>query len=715
MRVLIIDDDSALSALLTHQLSRQHYIVDSVADGETGWAYASTFEYDLIVLDWLLPQLDGIRLCQRLRQRDYDLPILLLTAKDQQTDKIEGLEAGADDYVVKPFDMSELLVRIRVLLRRAIASSTPILSWGELCLDPESCQVSYQGQLVAVTAKEYALLTLFLRHSNQAFSAAALLDRVWSSEKFPSEATVRSHIRGLRRKLKQAGAASDLIETVHGLGYRLKSPERSPHQLSDHTASSSDIAKDVSRGISRSISGNAASGEQKETREARYLAGLQQAWQAHKGESLERWQTLAKISETLQSQSHLAFSHIENKTQRLSPQLLSPHLLSSQLSEQQRRQAQQIAHSLAGTLGTFGLMEGYRLALQIEQLLGQSLEQSLEKGVPEQGLPEQGLPEQHLSQSSPYISSAQATQLQALVTMLGHTLDDAPKLVCPIENAPPSPEVLVIDVNDMPYVQQLMALAVAQGINTTLVASIESACSALSLAAQQQDAPEVLVPLPDVVMVNLVAGQTHCVLDEPILQRLLDFTARLNQRWPQIPIVVITPQADFGNRLDLIRRGGVVILEYPVTPVETLKVIRQVSHLDCRLSKIMIVDDDAHYLKQVIQLLHPWNFQITPLTNPQRFWTLFNQVLPDLIILDIEMPHINGFELCQIIRSHAKWQHLPIVFLSVHSDRTQRDRAFTLGADDYITKPIPAKSLANRLLNRLKRSSARRQWEPMTG
>ena len=174
MRVLIIDDDSALSALLTHQLSRQHYIVDSVADGETGWAYASTFEYDLIVLDWLLPQLDGIRLCQRLRQRDYDLPILLLTAKDQQTDKIEGLEAGADDYVVKPFDMSELLVRIRVLLRRAIASSTPILSWGELCLDPESCQVSYQGQLVAVTAKEYALLTLFLRHSTQAISAAAL-------------------------------------------------------------------------------------------------------------------------------------------------------------------------------------------------------------------------------------------------------------------------------------------------------------------------------------------------------------------------------------------------------------------------------------------------------------------------------------------------------------------------------------------------------------
>ncbi|MEL6552635.1 MAG: response regulator [Cyanobacteria bacterium J06621_11] len=669
MRVLIIDDDSALTALLTQQLNHQKYIVDSVADGETGWAYASTFEYDLIVLDWLLPQLNGIRLCQRLRHEHYNVPILLLTAKDQQTDKIKGLEAGADDYVVKPFDMTELLVRIRVLLRRAIAETQPLLSWGELCLDPESCQVSYQGHPVAVTAKEYTLLELFLRHSNQAFSTATLLDRVWSSEKFPSEATVRSHIRGLRRKLKQAGAAADLIETVHGLGYRLKSPKQVPH-------------KSTSTGAPHSNTLNSA----KEERESRYLAGLRQAWQAHKGESLERWQTLVQISDSLQRQSIQAIGQATNEPHTASPQL------TPRLSEQQQRQAQQIAHSLAGTLGTFGLMEGYRLSLQIEQLI-----------------------EQCLGQSSPHITPTQATQLHALVNTLGHTLDDDPKLVCPIENAPSSPEILVVDVNDIPYVQQLMALAVAQGLNTTLVASIEAAYQSLSLEDKQQSTPEILVSLPDVVMVNLVASQTHCVLDEPILQRLLNFISQLNQCWPQLPIVVITPQADFGNRLDLIRRGGVVILEYPVAPVEVLDVIRQVSHLDYRLSKIMIVDDDAHYLKQVIQLLHPWDFQITPLTNPQRFWTLFNQVSPDLIVLDIEMPHINGFELCQVIRSHAQWQHLPIVFLSVHSDRSQKDRAFTLGADDYITKPIQGKSLATRLLNRLKRSGTRLKWEPLTG
>lgn len=143
-------------------------------------------------------------------------------------------------------------------------------------------------------------------------------------------------------------------------------------------------------------------------------------------------------------------------------------------------------------------------------------------------------------------------------------------------------------------------------------------------------------------------------------------------------------------------------MEYPVVPSAGLTAISQTLHLNYRLSKIMIVDDAAHYLKQIVQLLHPWDFQITPLTNPQQFWMLFNQMLLDLVIFDIEMPHINGFELCRVLRGHAQWQHLPIVFLSVHSDRTQQDRAFALGADDYITKPIQGKALATRLLNRLK-------------
>lgn len=638
MRVLLVDDDNALAALLTPQLTAQNYVVDRVADGETGWAYASTFEYDLIVLDRMLPQLDGIRLCQRLRDQGYGVPILILTAKNEQTDKIEGLEAGADDYVVKPFDIDELLARIRVLLRRSHNESEPILTWGNLHLDPVSCQVSYEGQPVTLTAKEYSLLELFLRNTHQVFSATTLLSRIWSSDEFPSEATVRSHLRRLRQKLKNAGAPANFIETVHGLGYRLKSLTIDLKPTTESAQSSQ--------------------------RQALYLEGLTQAWRAHKGESLERWNTLLQISKTLKKQG---------------------------LSEQQQTQAQQIAHSLAGTLGTFGLMEGYRLSLQVEQLL---LEAKIQPGAT--------------------FSSMQAAQFHALVTTLGHALDDEPKLACPVENAPPAQTLLMVDVNGMPFIQQLMALSVAQGLKTTVAASVETASQALSLD-QTLDRPlpiarESLAQPADMVLVNLVASETNTVLDEPILQKLLDFIAILTQYWPQIPIMVITPQADFGNRLDLIRRGGAVILEYPVVPTAVVDMIHQTLQRNARLSKIMIVDDDAHHLKQVVQLLHPWDFQVTPLTNPQRFWTLFNQVLPDLVILDVEMPHINGFELCQVLRSHAQWQHLPIMFLSVHGDRSKQEQAFALGADDYITKPIQGKALATRLLNRLQRSQANRRW-----
>ncbi|MEL6854507.1 MAG: response regulator [Cyanobacteria bacterium J06607_13] len=659
MRVLLVDDDAALTALLVQQLSEQNYIVDSVADGETGWAYASTFEYDLIILDWMLPKLSGVDLCVRLRQQQYRVPILLLSAKDDQPDKIQGLEVGADDYMVKPFDMAELMVRVRALLRRSHAEASPILTWGDLSLDPVSCHVSYKGQPVSLTAKEYALLELFLRHSHQTFSAATLLDRIWSSEEFPSEATVRSHIRGLRQKLKQAGASADVLETVHGLGYRLKSPLPRNRYMSK--ATSAPLTD----------------------REACYLQGLTQAWRAHKGESIGRWNQLVQIAH-----SFAAPSPDGNSNQANSP--LELHHRG--LSEQQRAHAQQIAHSLAGTLGTFGLMEGYRLALQIEQLLVQ--------------------------ENTP-LSSAQITQLRILVTTLGHALDDAPKLVCPVENGARGPSILMVDVNQMPYVQQLMALAVSQGIEAAVVGSIDSANQSLSLDAPAMGALEhvdsaLSAQLPELVLVNLVASETHAVLDEPILRELLQFIDRLTQRWPQLPVMVITPQADFGNRLDLVRRGGGMVLEYPVVPTEVLEIIRQRTALRCGLSKIMIVDDDAHYLKQVIQLLHPWRFQITPLTNPQRFWALFNQVLPDLVILDVEMPHISGFELCQVLRSHAKWQHLPIVFMSVHSDRTKQDKAFASGADDYITKPIQGNSLATRLLNRLQRSHPPSPLQPAT-
>ncbi len=162
MRILIVEDDECIAKTLLSVLGNQHYTVDVASDGNSGWELIETFSYDLILLDVMLPKLDGLKICQRLRSKNYQTPILLLTAKNSNTDKVEGLEAGADDYVVKPFEFSELLARIRVLLRRRNLPIQTVLRWENLCLYPDSCEVTYNDNLLTLTPKEYRLLELFL-------------------------------------------------------------------------------------------------------------------------------------------------------------------------------------------------------------------------------------------------------------------------------------------------------------------------------------------------------------------------------------------------------------------------------------------------------------------------------------------------------------------------------------------------------------------------
>jgi DNA-binding response OmpR family regulator len=146
----------------------------------------------------------------------------MLTARDTITDKVMGLDAGADDYLVKPFNLQELSARIRALLRRGSSTLPPVLEWDSLRLDPSTCEVFYEARPVPLSPKEYSLLEFFLRNRRRVFSRAQILEHLWSFERLPEEATVKAHIRGLRQKLESVGAPNDLIETVYGLGYRLK-------------------------------------------------------------------------------------------------------------------------------------------------------------------------------------------------------------------------------------------------------------------------------------------------------------------------------------------------------------------------------------------------------------------------------------------------------------------------------------------------------------
>jgi DNA-binding response OmpR family regulator len=289
MKILLIEDDDTSSTLLTRSLNSQHHIVDVVKDGEMGWTYASTFDYDSIVLDIVLPKLDGISLCKRLREAGYATPILLLTAQDNITAKVQGLDAGADDYLVKPFDIAELMARMRALRRRRIDRPSPLFSWGDLLLDPSTCEVTYNGIPLNLTTKEYDLLELFLRDSFHVFSSDEIIDKLWSSDDFPAEATVRSHLRRLRHKLQAAGAPPDSIATIHGRGYYLKLPQP---DLALSASPSADEPID-------SIADTDSKPFDLHQHQAAYLAFLKDTWIATKPECLERLKALTAIVDRL--------------------------------------------------------------------------------------------------------------------------------------------------------------------------------------------------------------------------------------------------------------------------------------------------------------------------------------------------------------------------------------------------------------------------------
>jgi DNA-binding response OmpR family regulator len=212
MRILLVEDDPQLAEALSEALNDRHYIVDIVGDGEAAWLQAQLLEYDLMLLDVMLPKMSGFDLCRRLRDQGFQTPILMVTARDT-----------SDDYIVKPFDFPEFLARVRALLRRGQSSASPILECGELRLNPVTYDATYYDRPLKLTPKEYALLELLLRNGHRVLTRSTILEHVWSLEDPPTEETVKAHIKGLRHKLKAVNAIQDPIETVRGVGYRLRS------------------------------------------------------------------------------------------------------------------------------------------------------------------------------------------------------------------------------------------------------------------------------------------------------------------------------------------------------------------------------------------------------------------------------------------------------------------------------------------------------------
>ena len=222
-RVLLVEDEAGLRLTLTDRLTSEGYQVDTASDGEAGLRRASSGAFDLIVLDVMLPRMNGFDVCREVRRCGVDAPVLMLTARGQMVDKVVGLKLGADDYLTKPFEMPELMARLEALLRRRRSAAQPggdAYRFGDVVVDFRRAEVTRGGTRVDLSALELKLLRHFIEHRGAALSRDALLSDVWGYDEMPLTRTVDVHVAGLRQKIETNPRVPEFILTVHGLGYK---------------------------------------------------------------------------------------------------------------------------------------------------------------------------------------------------------------------------------------------------------------------------------------------------------------------------------------------------------------------------------------------------------------------------------------------------------------------------------------------------------------
>lgn len=224
MRLLIAEDDLLLGQSIKKGLEEQHYAVDLVMDGQEALTMSQLISYDLVILDVMLPHIDGFEVCKRLRKRGQTMPLLFLTARGDVESRVAGLDLGGDDYLIKPFAFREFEARVRALLRRESVSKTTQLSFLDITLDTQTHEVWRNGRQLTLMAKEYVLLEVFLRHPHQVLSRSMIAERLWNEEAENLSNVIDVYIGYLRRKLCEGGELN-VIQTVRGFGYQLKEPQ----------------------------------------------------------------------------------------------------------------------------------------------------------------------------------------------------------------------------------------------------------------------------------------------------------------------------------------------------------------------------------------------------------------------------------------------------------------------------------------------------------
>jgi diguanylate cyclase (GGDEF)-like protein len=621
MKILVVEDDELTAQALVTVLAAQHYAVEVATDGRSGLDLLDSFEYDLLILDVGLPDLDGVEVCRQVRKTHADseksqLPILLLTAHNSHHDRAMGLDAGADDYVVKPFDEEELVARIRALLRRSGAGAVPMLEWGNLQLNPSACEVTYTGLPIAFTPKEYGLLELFLRNSRRVFSCANILEHLWAYEDVPGEEAVRTHIKGLRQKLKAAGAPANLVETVYGIGYRLK--PLVVENSSDHHNSP----------------------------EQELRSKLSAIWHRCK--------------------------------ERVSEQIATIEQVAGQLDGANQQFATQQAHTLAGSLGTFGFANGSHISREIEKILAEEP-----------------------------IQPKALHKLQELTANLRRSIDLPVTSISP-EHSP----VILKDV--APAKIQLLILAISKDLHW--LKTIERELPLWNYHLASASTPKAIGKICENDQPSMVILDLECFESLDISMELLSGFDLLH---PPIPAIAIAGHDELHEKLEVSRHGGRLLLQKSTPAAEVLEAINQeIRKVLPVQAKILVVDDDVSLLEGLVTLLKPWGLDVLALSDPNKFWQTLESFAPDVLVLDVELPNVSGIELCKLVRNDPRWQNLPVVVMTAHTERATIAKVFEAGADDFVNKPIVTAELITRIHNRLERVRLLKQFletDPLTG
>lgn len=646
MQILLIQTNRVGSASLADALTQHHYQLHVATNTQIGLEWAITNPYELIVLN--LPSSEGINLCRQLRDRGYNKLILLLSNSELSLNIIAGLDAGADEYIVGPCNISELMARIRALLRRREAAFMPtILMWGDLCLNSASAEVTYRSQVLSLTPKEYNLLELFLRNPQRIFTRSTIIDRLWSLESLPTESAVTTHIKGLRQQLKMAGMPVDIIETIYGLGYRLKA---FPKSLSVAKNSAVEPVKPApSTPLKFQV----------------WVVDRDWAW-------IERLQTTGSHW-GLHFTEITDFTVVSQSIASTPPDVLLVNFNAPDFNAQRFQEIQEFAAQFASLpILAFAEPENWLDRIALSRLGGS---RCLHKAMPLEQI------------------------LKAIARVLPH-------------NQCIDTTVMAVDSNPL-VLSELDNLLQPWGIHVVQLSDPQKFWSVLTET------------VPDLLILDL---------EMPGLKGIEQCRAvRQDPKWGDLPIIAVTanPEAELIHQVFL--AGADDFVSKPIVGPELItRVVSRLDRVPLRYqleqirqktvkqplkepskeyqANLLLVDDQPNNLRTLTAILTGQGYKIRKATSGKNALETVRYQVPDLILLDIKMPEMDGYTICSALKAAAETREIPVIFLSALDDATDKVKAFAVGGADYIAKPFQAEEVLVRIKHQL---TLRRQQQQL--